>query len=231
MNGVRLLALALVVGLAMAFPAVALGQPVPDHISRVMVLIDGQPAPDDTGVTAIIDGEDVAMAMTVDGIALLRIPGTGATTGKEIGFMVGDVMAAEKDTWEQGGHVDKEFKISITTYVPVPPHISRLLVSIDGLPAPDGAVVTAWMDGLLAATALTAGGVAYYQDSGGRLGQRQAHQLYYRGLDRGSDRGPGRRRGGLLGAWRAHRQELRHFGLHRAANAGTGLCAADRPPG
>ena len=87
------MALALVVGLAVAFPAAALGQPVPDHISRVMVLIDGQPAPDDTDVTATIDGEDVAMAMTMDGIALLRIPGTGATTGKEIGFMVGDVMA------------------------------------------------------------------------------------------------------------------------------------------
>ena len=166
MNGVRLLALALVVGLAMAFPPAALGQPVPDHLSRVVVTIDGEKAPDDTDVTAIIDGEDVAMAMTMDGVALLRIPGTGATTGKEISFMVGDVMAVETDTWEQGGHVDKGFEISITTYVPVPPHISRLLVSIDGLPAPDGTVVTAWMDGLLAATALTDGGAAIIRIAG-----------------------------------------------------------------
>ena len=139
MNGVRLLALALVVGLAVAFPAAALGQPVPDHLSRVVVMLDGEKAPDDTDVTAIIDGEDVAMAMTLDGVAFLRIPGTGATTGKEIHFMVGDMMADEADTWEQGGHSDKDFEVSITTGatpIPVPPHLSRLLVSVDGLPAP-----------------------------------------------------------------------------------------------
>ena len=59
-------------------------------------------------------------------------------------------MADETDTWERGGHQDKNFEIVITTYAappPVPPHLSRLLVSIDGLPASDGTVVTAWMDG------------------------------------------------------------------------------------
>ena len=169
MNGVRLLALALVVGPAVAFPAAALGQPVPDHLSRVVVMLDGEKAPDDTHVTAIIDGEDVAMAMTLDGVALLRIPGTGATTGKEIQFMVGDLMADEVDTWEQGGHSDKDFEISITTGVtpiPVPPHLSKLLVSVDGLPAPDGTVVSAWMDERQAAQALTTGGVAYVKIEG-----------------------------------------------------------------
>ena len=78
-------------------------------------------------------------------------------------------MADETDTWEQGGHRDKKFEISLTTYVPpppVPPHISRLLVSIDGLPAPDGTVVTAWMDGLAAATALTTNGAAIIRIEG-----------------------------------------------------------------
>ena len=78
-------------------------------------------------------------------------------------------MAGEVDTWEQGGHRDKSFEISLTTYVPpppLPPHLSRLLVSIDGLPAPDGTVVTAWMDGATVATALTANGAAYIRIEG-----------------------------------------------------------------
>ena len=39
-------------------------------------------------------------------------------------------------------------------------------MSIDGLPAPDGTVVTAWMDDALAATALTAGGAAIIRIAG-----------------------------------------------------------------
>ncbi len=169
MNGVRFLVLALVVAWVLAFPAAALGQPIPDHQSRLVVMIDGEKAPDDTDVTAIIDGEEVAMAMTMDGIAFLKIPGTNATNGKEISFRIGDVMAGEVDTWETGGHLDKDFEISLSTYappLPVPPHLSRLLVSIDGLPAPDGTVVTAWIDGATVATALTANGAAYVKIEG-----------------------------------------------------------------
>ena len=149
--------------------AAALGQAVPDHHSRLMVTIDGANAPDDTKVTAIMDGKDVATALTMDGIAFLKVPGTSANIGKEISFRVGDVMADETDTWEKGGHRDKKFEISLTTYVPpppVPPHISRLLVSIDGLPAPDGTVVTAWMDAAAVATAVTANGAAYMRIEG-----------------------------------------------------------------
>ena len=120
MKKVRILALAVAAALLLIFPAIVMGQPVPDHLSRVMVMLDGEKVPDDTDVTAMIDGEDVAMAMTMDGVALLRIPGTGATTGKEISFMVGDMMAMEKDTWEQGGHVDKGFEISLTSGPPTP---------------------------------------------------------------------------------------------------------------
>ena len=83
-------------------------------------MLDGEKVPDDTDVTAMIDGEDVAMAMTMDGVAFLKIPGTGATTGKEISFMVGDMMAMEKDTWEQGGHRDKNFEISLSSGPPTP---------------------------------------------------------------------------------------------------------------
>ena len=149
--------------------AAALGQAVPDHQSRLVVTIGGEMAPDDTKVTAIMDGKDVAMATTKEGVAFLKVPGTNANVGKEIGFRVGDVMADETDTWEKGGHRDKKFEISLTTYVPpppVPPHVSRLLVSIDGLPAPDGTVVTAWMDGRQVATAVTANGAAFIRIEG-----------------------------------------------------------------
>ena len=171
MNRLRFLALALVVGLVMAFPAAALGQAIPDHQSRLVVTINGEMAPDGTKVTPIMDGKDVATATTKDGIAFLKVPGTSANVGKEISFRVGDVMADETDTWEQGGHRDKKFEISLTTHVPpppLPPHISRLLVRIDGLPAPDGTVVTAWMDGAVAvaATALTANGAAIVRIEG-----------------------------------------------------------------
>ena len=120
MKKVRFLALAVVAALLLIFPAIVMGQPVPDHLSRVMVMIDGEKVPDDTDITAMIDGEDVAMAMTMDGVAFLKIPGTGATTGKEIHFMVGDMEAAEVDTWEQGGHIDKNFEISLSSGPPTP---------------------------------------------------------------------------------------------------------------
>ena len=81
-----------------AFPAAALGQQLQDHQSRLVVTIDGEKAPDDTKVTAMIDGEDAGSAMTMDGIALPKVPGTSATVGMEISFMVGDLMAAETDT-------------------------------------------------------------------------------------------------------------------------------------
>ena len=119
MKKVRFLALAAVAALLLIFPAIVMGQvPVPDHQTKLMVMLDGEKVPDDTDVTAMIDGEDVAMGMTMDGVAFLKIPGTGATTGKEITFMVGDMMAAETDTWEQGGHRDKNFEIALSTGPP-----------------------------------------------------------------------------------------------------------------
>ena len=43
------------------------------------------------------------------------IPGTGSTVGMEISFMVGDLMAMETDTWERGGHQDKNFELNAST--------------------------------------------------------------------------------------------------------------------
>ena len=170
MNRLRFLVLALVVGLVMAFPAAALGQPLQDHLSRVTVTIDGANAPDDTEVTAFIGGKEVATATTTDGVAIIKIPGTNATTGKEISFRVGDVMADEVDTWETGGHLDKSFQISLTTYVPpapaIPDHQSRLVVGDQRGSSPDDTVVTAIIDGADVAMATTKDGIAFLKVPG-----------------------------------------------------------------
>ena len=118
MKKVRFLALAVVAALLLIFPAIVMGQPLQDHQSRLMVNVDGNPAPDDTKVTAMIDGEDAGSAMTMNGIAFLSVPGTGSTVGMEISFMVGDLMAMETDTWERGGHQDKNFELNASTGPP-----------------------------------------------------------------------------------------------------------------
>ena len=138
MKKVRILALAVAAALLLIFPAIVMGQPVPDHLSRVMVMIDGEKVPDDTDITAMIDGEDVAMAMTMDGVAFLKIPGTGATTGKEIHYMVGDMMATEVDTWEQGGHIDKNFEISLSSGPPTPTPRPTATPDLRGPKGPQG---------------------------------------------------------------------------------------------
>ena len=118
MKKVRFLALAVVAALLLIFPAIVMGQPLQDHQSRLMVMVDGEKAPDDTKVTAMIDGEDAGSAMTMDGIAFLKVPGTSSTVGMEISFMVGDLMAAETDTWERGGHQDKNLELNASSGPP-----------------------------------------------------------------------------------------------------------------
>ena len=118
MKKVRFLALAVVAALLLIFPAIVMGQPLQDHQTRLMVNVDGNPAADDTKVTAMIDGEDAGSAMTMNGIAFLSVPGTGSTVGMEISFMVGDLMAMETDTWERGGHQDKNFELNASTGPP-----------------------------------------------------------------------------------------------------------------
>ena len=85
--------------------------------------IDGLPAPDGTAVTAWMDGALAATALTTNGAAIIRIEGDGSDSGRAISFiierMVGgvieDLAADEVDFWEQGGHVDKNFSISVYT--------------------------------------------------------------------------------------------------------------------
>ena len=115
MKKMRFLALLAVAALLLIFPAVVMGQPVPPHLSKLVVSVDGKPAADGTEVTAWMEGAQVASATTSAGLAIIRIDGEGSSSGKAINFKIGGVDASEADTWEQGGHVDKEFAISVSS--------------------------------------------------------------------------------------------------------------------
>ena len=88
------------------------GSNIPPHLSLLIVTIDGDPAPDGTVITAIMNGQAVATAITADGQVVLLIEGDASSAGQTISFRIGDLDAAETDTWEQGGHVNVAFNIS-----------------------------------------------------------------------------------------------------------------------
>ena len=114
MKKLRFLALMAVAALLLVFPAIVLGQPVPPHVSKLVVSVDGSPAADGTKVTVWMDGTvQVASVTTSGGKAIFKIEGEAGSTGKAINFKVGGIDAAEEDIWEQGGHVDKSFPISL----------------------------------------------------------------------------------------------------------------------
>ena len=159
MNRTKFLMLAAVALVLLFSPAVALGQPVPPHISQLVVSVDGAAAADGTLVTAWLNGDQAGSAMTTNGVAAMKIEGRASSDGDAINFRIDGKNAAEVDTWEQGGHADKVFAISIGS-APVPPHLSKLLVSVDGAAAADGTLVTAWMNGDQVASGLTSNGVA-----------------------------------------------------------------------
>ena len=85
---------------------------IPPHLSKLVVSIDGSPAADGIEITVWMEGQQVGSATTSGGIAIIRIDGDASFIGKEISFKIGNMDAAEKDAWELGGHVDKEFRIS-----------------------------------------------------------------------------------------------------------------------
>ena len=159
MNRTKFLMLAAVALVLLVSPAVALGQPVPPHISQLVVSVDGAAATDGTLVTAWMNGEQAGSALTSNGVAAIKIEGTASNNSDAINFRIGDRAAAEVDFWESGGHPDKVFAISIAS-APVPPHLSKLLVSVDGAAAANGTLVTAWMNGDQVASGLTSNGVA-----------------------------------------------------------------------
>ena len=115
MTKIRMLALMAVAALLLIFPAVAMGQQIPPHLSAVTANVDGAPASNGTVVTAWIDGSEVGSGEVTGGVAILIISGDASFTGKTISFKIGDLDAKETDTWEQGGHVNPEITISASS--------------------------------------------------------------------------------------------------------------------
>ena len=104
MTKTKFLALFSVLALLLTIPAVAFAQGSPPAIfvGEAMVDIDGEmaPAPDGTVITAEVDGEDVATAMTTGGNYNIAVSEGDAET--TVMFMIGDAMAMESATWMQG---------------------------------------------------------------------------------------------------------------------------------
>ena len=87
MNGIRFLVPDLTAVWILAFAAAAPAPP--GYRSRLLAVTNVGKAPDDTKVSALIDGETVAKTMTMDGVAFVKIPGTGTTAWKEMEFRSG----------------------------------------------------------------------------------------------------------------------------------------------
>ena len=132
--------LAAVLAVFLLFPAAVLGQPVPPHASKLVVTVDGEPASDRTEVTAWMDGELVASGLTTDGYVVIHIEGSAGLNGKPIHFKIDGIDAPEQDTWEQGGHVNKSFAISLSTSAGIAVvstawiGLNQYLVGKDGMP-------------------------------------------------------------------------------------------------
>jgi hypothetical protein len=120
MTKIKMLALMAVAALLLLFPAVALGQQIPPHLSAVTANVDGAPASNGTVVTAWIDGSEVGSGEVTDGVAILVISGDASFTGKTISFKIGNLDSKETDTWEQGGHLNPELTISASSEVVAP---------------------------------------------------------------------------------------------------------------
>ena len=94
MSKVRMLALMAVAALLLIFPAVALGQQIPPHLSAVTANVDGAPASNGAVVTAWIDGKQVGSGEVTGGVAILVINGDASFTGKTISFQIDGLDAA-----------------------------------------------------------------------------------------------------------------------------------------
>ena len=138
MTKIKMFALMAVAALLLLFPAVALGQQIPPHLSAVTANVDGAPASNGTVVTAWIDGSEVGSGEVTDGVAILIISGDASFTGKTISFKIGNLDSEDTDTWEQGGHLNPEITVSASSEVVAPPAAPTAMVAAAGAAGPSG---------------------------------------------------------------------------------------------
>ena len=118
MTSPKLFVILAIMALGLTLPSVALAQQVPPHLSLINATIDGEPAPDGTVITAMMDGKDDVTTTVANALAVIVIEGMAGDTGDTITFKIGDFDAVETDTWEQGGHSDAVLALSASS-VPV----------------------------------------------------------------------------------------------------------------
>ncbi len=104
------------------------------------VTMDGKHIPDGTKISAWIDEAKVHSTTTIDSIYHLVVPGN--YTGKAVLFKVGANYADQIYSWERNGSIEANLNVSFGPlvcgfYGPV---------TLDGQNAPDGTVVSAWVD-------------------------------------------------------------------------------------
>ena len=112
----KLLATLAVMVLLFALPSVASAQRLPPHVFVGTAWLDGEPVPDGTTVTALIDGNAAASASVSGGdgsYTLVVDQGDLSFAGKTVSFQVDGNKAAQTATWIQGG--GDEFTLRATT--------------------------------------------------------------------------------------------------------------------
>ena len=161
--------------------------PVPTPTSPAPDISTATPAPSPTAVPTEIPTPTPTPIPVFDGIYFLTVdqPLDRSYAGKSITFKIDDLTAGEVAIWQQGETNELNLTASSTTSKhtegstesnptassrdsrgtllasplrqPVPPPVFQGTVSIDGILAPEGTIVTAWIDdGEVASTAVIA---------------------------------------------------------------------------
>jgi len=104
------------------------------------VTVDGRHVPDGTKVSAWVEEAKVHSTTTIDSLYHLVVPGN--YIGKMVCFKVGTNYATQILSWERNGEIEANLTVSLGPlvcgfYGPV---------TLDGQNAPDGTVVSAWID-------------------------------------------------------------------------------------
>ena len=141
MTKLHLLILITVLALALALPGLSSAQALPPHLFIGTATVDGVPAPGGTEIAALVDGNPAGM-VSVDGAGKFFLIAAGP--GRVVTFQIGDYPAAQSLPWEKGGATLLDLTANRPQPGLTPPHVFTGAATIDGDPAPDGVLVTAW---------------------------------------------------------------------------------------
>ena len=132
------------------------GTPNPD--SQLMfcsfngyVSLDDASVPDDTVITAWIDGHLVGSAATKGSAYTMAV--TGEFTGKVVNFKIDSYKASQTAIWENG----TDITVGLSVHLGPPVCDFYGTVTQSGGLVPDGTPISAWMDGAVVGTTTVSG--------------------------------------------------------------------------